>query len=482
MTHDLKTKTVNALFWNTLDKVFTQLCYAVTGVVLANLLFPEEFALVAVLNVFLAFATIFIDGGFSNALIQKKEVSARDYNTVFFFNLGMGTVIYVVLYLLAPVIAEAFNDVRLVPLSRVMFLNFIFLSLGLVQSSILMKEMNMRKLSIINVCALVLASAASLALVLGGYGVWSLVAQPVGYSFLRSIGLWVGSSWRPRAEFSIKSLRGFLGFGSHMLLTNLVNTFFRNINPLIISTRYTMTGLGYYSQAEKWSNMGTTALSQIIGYSAFPALSAIQNDEERMQRVFSKIHRTTSYLAFPVFAGLIVVAQPLFNCLFGTKWDASVLLFQLLIIRGFFFIYSSLLNNYLMAMGNTRTIFRLEVVKDVILLVSILLTVRISISALVIGQVICGGVHYALTVWAVSRHGHYSIRRQMGDVLPFAACAGLMCLLILPLAWLTNMPWLLLPLQVCTGAGAYFMVNKVTRGHIQKEMLETIRGKRKGEG
>lgn len=479
MSKNLKSKTVNALLWNTIDKVFVQICYSVTGIILANILFPEDFAPIAILNAFLAFSNVFVDGGLSNALIQKQNVTRKDYDTVFIFNIAICTSLYIILYICAPVIAIVFEDERLISLSRVMFLNLFFSSFGIIQTSILMKEMNMKKLSLINVVSLLISSVGALVVVFNGFGVWALVFQPLVFTLCKTLILWISSKWRPQFKFSFESLRNFFSFSTHMLLTKFTNTFFNNINPLVIGIQYNSDQLGYYSQAEKWSNMGANSLSQIIGYSSFPALSSIQNDKERMQRVFGKMNRATSYLSFPAFIGLIIVAQPLFHCLFGAKWDASVFLFQLLLIRGFFFVFSSLLNNYLMAIGNTRIIFRLEVFKDIILLITIIITIQISIPALVIGQVVCGGIHYVLTTFAVKRYTGYTVKRQLYDMFPYFSLSLIMAIVLLSFPLFITNIWVLLAAQLVTGAGLYFGMNRLFNSRIQEEILDTLRGKKK---
>ncbi len=481
MSKDLKSKTVSALQWNTIDKIFVQICYSVTGIILANILFPEDMALVAFLNAFLAFANVFVDGGLSNALIQKQNVTRKDYDTVFIFNITICTLLYIILYFCAPVIASFYEDERLITLSRVMFLNLFFSSFGIIQTSILMKEMNMKKLSLVNVVSLLIASAGALVVVFNGFGVWALVFQPLVFTLCKTLILWISSKWRPRFKFSFESLRNFFSFSTHMLLTKFTNTFFNNINQLVIGIRYEPDELGYYSQAEKWSSMGANSLSQIIGYSSFPALSSIQDDKERMQRIFGKMNRATSYLSFPAFIGLIIVAQPLFHCLFGTKWDASVFLFQLLLVRGFFFVFSSLLNNYLMAIGNTRIIFRLEVLKDIVLLITLFITIQISIPALVIGQVICGGLHYVLTTFAVKKYAGYTVKRQLYDMFPYFSLSLIMAFALLLLSLFITNFWVLLIVQMVTGAVLYFGMNKLFNSRIQEEILDTLRGKLKSK-
>lgn len=482
MSNNLKSKTINSLLWNTVNNVFTQLCYAVTGVVLARLLPVNDFGLIGIIMAFAAFVNIFIDGGFSTALVQKEKVTDKDYSTIFFFNLFISCVLYLILYFTAPLIAHFYKDEQLILLARVMFLNIIFLSFGLVQSSILMRNMNMKKLTIANTASLGISGALALVMAFTGCGVWALVAQTLSLSFCKSAILWIGSQWRPTLTFSKDSFRSIFAVGSNILMTSFINTFFQNIYSLIIGAWYSTRSLAYYTQADKWSKMGTMGLSQIIGFSLLPTLSSIQNDKERMQRVFGKINKTTSYLTFPAFTGLIIVAQPLFHLLFGTKWDASVVMFQLLTIKGIFFIFTSLLNNYIIAIGRTRVIFLIEVVKDITALILILITVQISVMALIIGQVAVGIIHYLITAWATERYTSYSVGRQFKDMLPYLCISLLMGGLLLALNALISNEGLLLMVQIVVGGGCYALINRLMGSKIQEEVIAQItrRPRKKG--
>lgn len=475
MSSNLKSKTISSLLWNTIDKVFAQISYAVTGIVLANLLSVEDFGLIGIILAFAAFANIFIDSGFSVALIQKKEITSKDYSTIFLFNLGVSISLYVLLFLAAPSIADFYGDTRLVALSRVLFFNIILLSLGLVQTSMLMRSMKMRQLTIANIISLTVSGALALFLAFSGYGVWALVIQTLSLSLCRSIVLWIGSRWRPEPVFCKASFRSIFAVGSHVLMSSFINTFFQNIYSLIIGTWYSLKELGYYTQADKWSKMGVMGMSQIIGFSLFPALSSIQQDEERMRRVFGKMNRMTSYLAFPLFIGLVVVAQPLFQLFFGSKWDASILLFQLLTAKGIFFIFTSLLNNYIMATGKTRLIFFLEITKDVLALIAILLTVNIGITALVIGQVVVGVIHYAITAWVTDRHTGYQVQSQLKDMFPYFSLSLLFAIPLLLIQVVIDNHALLLGAQFLIGAGLYILANALLHSQIQQDVFRLLR-------
>lgn len=477
MEKSLKEKTVNALVWNTFDKTFSQIAYAIVGIILANTLFPEDFGLIGVITLFSAFLNIFIDSGFTVVLIQRKNITGRDYNTIFFFNLSAAIVLYLLLFFLAPLISVWFGDAQLIPLSRTMFLTIIIQAFGLVQSSILMRNMQMKAFAISNIVPLLISGTIAVALALAGYGPWALVAQALALSATRSMLLWAQNSWRPHIQFDKISFLNLYSAGKNMFLTSFTGTLFQNLYPLIIGLWYSIRELGYYTQADRWSKMGYTALGQALGQSLLPALSSIQDDPERMRRVFGKTNRTAAYLSFPFFPVLIVVATPLFHVLFGTKWDASIPLFQLLLVKGIFFVFTSLMTNYLIARGETKTVFHFELMKNGVTLLAVFLTVRISIPALVAGQAVAGLVHYIIALIITSRATHYNIRQQLKDIFPYILIGGLVCFLLTLVPIITENPYWQLALQITTGVLVYTGVNKALHSTIQQDIFNTIANK-----
>lgn len=473
MQGTLKDKTVGALVWNTVDKFLSYIAYAVVGIVLANLLSSDDFGLVGIVMAFAAFVNIFIEGGFTTALIQKKDADETDYSTAFWFNVAASTVMYVVMFFLSPFIADYFEDDRLTLLCRVLFFNFIPVSLCIIQTSMLMREMNVKRIAVINALSLFISGAAALIVAWCGGGVWALVVQTLGISLVKSVLFWSMSRWRPAFVFSSSSFRQVFSVGGFVLLYSFVNTFFLNIYSFIIGKLFSLSQLGYYTQADKWSKMGYTALSQITGYSFFPALAGLQNEPERMRRAFSKMNKTVYYLSLPVFSGLIIVAEPLFHLFFGTKWDASIVMFRLLTVKGLFYVVSGVLMNYINATGRTRTTFRLEVVKDAVSLIAIFMTVRHGIVAIIWGQVAAGIIHFLLLSYMTSRITGYGLLRQASDFFPYLLqTAVIVALLLLLQSFFSGT--VLMVVQMFAGFGLYFAMNGILGSNIQREVFSRI--------
>lgn len=482
----LKLQTARTLKWNLIDRLSSQLLYGVTGIVLARLLSQEDFGLVGAMLVFQAFASLFVDSGFSSALIQRKSPTRLDYSTVLWFNIAVACIIYVALWFSAPLIADWFQgDMRLVPLSRVMFLSFIITATSIVQTNRLMKQMNVRPIAVANVVALSGGAIVGIALAVGGYGAWAIVWQTITVASVKSLYLWLATRWMPLRRFSWTALRSFFAVGSGVMLTSFLNTLFQNIYSFFIGNRVGLVSLGYYTQADKWSKMGIMSISQTLTSSFLPVLSEVQDDQPRFSRIAAKTNRFTGYVTFPAVGLLIVMATPIFHLLFGQKWDASIGLFQLLLIKGVFVILASLYNNYALSLGKARLIVAMEVVRDVAALVALIATLPFismcdagdivyGVKILLWGQVAAAALTCGVTLIVTAPLSGRSVVDYIKDYMPYA-CATLAAMAV---AWslgcFIENTILLLGGQILTGIGLYLGVNGVAGSTIQRDALHYL--------
>ena len=479
MGNSLKQQTANTIKWNAIDRVSSQLLYAVVGVLLANILSPEDFGLVGALLVFQAFAILFVDSGFGAALLQRKDPTEEDYSTVFWFNLFVSTVVYIILFLCAPLIADIFQgDHRLIPLSKVMFLTFILNGLAIVQTNRLMKRMDVKQIAVANVIGLVVSGGVGVTLALTGYGPWALVWQSVTLAGVKSLWLWLTGGWWPKAGFHISSLKKIWRIGFSVFSSSTLNTLCQNIYSFIIGAFYNLSALGYYTQADKWSKMGSASISQILTASFVPLLSSAQSDAERFSRYITKINRFTAFLLFPVLGGMAAVGEPLFHTLFGNKWDAAIPLFQILCLRGIFVVITSLHVNYLLSLGRAKSLIVVETVKDVLLIVAILSTIWFnSLTILVWGQFAASFLTYVIVTVLTSRQISYPLGRMAGDMVPFLIAGLCMGCGALAAENLFRLPLLRLIAGAIAGAGVYVGIAILARFPELKEAAGFLLGR-----
>lgn len=485
----LKHLTAKSIKWNIIDRVSSQILYAVTGVILARELPKEAFGLIGVLLIFQSYALMMVDSGFSYALIQRKRPTETDYSSVFWFNLLVAGVLYAILWVCAPLIADLFQgDQRLIPLSRVMFLSFIINATAIVQTNRLSKRMDFRPIAITNTLGLFAGGAVGIWLAVTGWGAWAIVWQTIAIQGVKSLALWIYCRWWPRMEMSWSALRSFFRIGGNMMMTVFLNVTFQNIYSFFIGNRVGLVQLGYYTQADKWSKLGVASLSQVLNTSFLPALSEVQDDRERFHRVTTKMNRFTGYLLFPCMIFLIVLATPMFHVLFGTKWDASIVLFQLLLARGIFTVVNALYNNYILALGHSRSIFWLEVLRDGAALLGIVLALPYislatydnavyGLTILLWGQLAASFITWVATVIVTARLTSISAWQYIHDMLPYLLSSVIIGLAVWQLARLPMSDFALLVSQGIAALLLYVGVNCLFPSRIQRDVFAYLTGR-----
>lgn len=477
----LKSATATTLKWNTIDRLSSQLVFAAVGIVLANKLSREDFGLVGVLAIFQAFAMVLVDSGFGAALLRLKKVERQDYSTVFWFNLLVSSTLYVILWFATPAIAGIFGgDPRLIPLSKLMFLSLVINGLGIVQTNKLMKEMNVRPVAISNFVGLVCGGAIGVWLALRGAGALALVWQTVAQATIRTSALWFCGKWWPEFVFSATSFSRIWRVGMGVMSSSFLNTLFLNIYPFVIGVWGSLPKLGVYTQADKWSKMGSASLSQTMTATFVPLLSKVQDSPVDFKRYVGRIDRLAALITFPVLAGIAAVGEPLFHFLFGNKWDDAIPLFQILSIRGIAVVMASVINNYLLALGYARSLVVAEFIKDGLALLAILATVWAhSLELLVWGQFAASAVNLVFMLWLISKKTGYGIKFFLTGPALFGGLTLLMAVAVMTFIHFTT-SWpaaVVLTGGILLGAAIYVGGMAVGKVNELPELIDYIKGK-----
>lgn len=435
----LKKATAGTLKWNTIDRLCSQVVFAAVGIVLANKLSRDDFGLVGALYIFQAFATVFIDSGFGAALLRLKRADRNDYSTVFWFNLVVSVLLYVILWFATPAISRFFKvGSALVPYSKVMFLAFVINGLGIVQTNRLMKKMRVRNVAVSNLAGLLLGGALGVWLALAGAGAWALVWQTVAQAAIRTLGLWIAGGWLPDFVVSRTSFSKIWRVGLGVCSSSFLNTLFLYVYNFVIGRWCSIAALGVYTQADKWSKMGSASVSQILTSSFVPLLARVQDNAEAFSRYVNRINRFAAFISLPFLLGLATLASPLFHFLFGHKWDDAIPLFQILAVRGIPIVIVSLLGNYLLALGYARSLVLIEIAKDGLLLVAILATIwSRSLLLMVWGQLSASVLTFIIVLAITCRRAGFSFPFMvrgwlafLGFTLPPCVVAGVAILLL----------------------------------------------------
>lgn len=487
----LKLRTARAVKWNSVDRLGSQVIYGITGLVLAWLLTPDDYGLVGAVLIFQAFASLIVDSGFSYALLQRKEPTSLDYSTVFWFNIGVAAFIYIILFLAAPLIALCFeDDQRLIPLSRVSFLTFILNALSIVQQNRFVKQMNVRPVAAANLVSLCVGGIAGLVLAFAGYGAWAMVWQYVVTSAVKAMILWFEAHWTPLLRFSMPVLRSFFRVGGSMMFSSALNTFFQYIYSFVIGNRLGFAPLGYYTQGDKWSKMGVMSIMQTLTSSFLPTLSAVQDEKERFRALCSKMNRMTAYITFPVLGGLAMMATPIFHTLFHDKWDLSIALFQLLLIRGIFTVITGVYNNHIISLGKSKLIMYMEIVRDLAVIAALAVTfpfmtlkapgdTLLGIRILLWGQVAAAFIAWSITLVCVCRATGSTILSYCLDLAPYALLTLATWPLVAAISCISAPAFIILLFQSSSALFIYIAANYLLKSKIQADVIAFISGKMK---
>lgn len=470
----LKQKTIGALLWNLLDRLGQQVLLFIVGILVANILSVEDYGLIGMLAIFSAIANIVLESGFGSALIRKQDATETDYNSVFYFNTAISAVLYLTLYLAAPFIADYFEQPLLTPLSRVVFLSLPFNSLSLIQTTLLNKKVQFKTLAKVNLASLLISACSQLAMAFSGMGVWTLAWQPVILAFSRSVLLWMLNQWRPQLLFSLKSIRVLFGFASNLLLGSIINAIFTNIYSVAIGKLYPPQQLGYYTQGNKFSLMVISSIYSSLQTATYPIFSSIQDDRERSIRAYRKTIRFTAFLTFPLMIGLVSIASPFISIILKAEWASCIPFFQLACLAGIFTILGTINQNFVKAYGRSDVIFKLEIIRTLLIIVCLLATLRESALTMILFQTIAQVVIYLISIIYIGRIVGYRWTHQLRDILPYAALSVAMWALLLLPDYFIRANYLLLPVKTVIGAAFYYFANRWLGSQILNEATEIL--------
>jgi len=452
MSDGLENKTFHALFWSFLERIGQQGTQFIIGIVLARLLLPAQFGLIAMLTIFMAIAQSFIDSGFGQALIQKQDATHIDECSIFYFNILVGFLAAGLLCLAAPWIASFYNQPLLISLTCALSLNMVINAFGLVQTTLLTKHIDFKTQLKVSVIATVISGAISITMAFNGFGVWSLVAQSLSSNLFRAALLWSFNTWRPSLAFSFIALRCMFAFGSKLLCAGLIATIFDNIYLIVIGKMFSASDLGFYSRAKGLQQLPVSNISTIISRVTFPVFSSMQGDKPRLKRSFRKALLTLAMVNFPIMIGLAIVARPLVLVLLTDKWLPCVPYLQLFCVVGILYPLHAINLNVLIAQGRSDLNLRITVLKNFLKVLLLAITWRWGIEAILWGQITLSLLCYFVNTHYTAVLIKYSVREQIYDLSPYLGVAGIMGIGVYALEYaITGNVVLLLVAQVAMG-------------------------------
>jgi O-antigen/teichoic acid export membrane protein len=370
------------------------------------------------LAVFMAISDVFIDSGFSNALIRKTDRTDIDFSTVFFFNIFVGIFFYFLLFFISPCIARFYNSPILKDITKIIALNLLFNSLAVVQRAKLIIAVDFKKQTKISLIAIIPSSLCGFIMAYNGFGVWALVFQSMFNSGLNMFFLWIFVRWKPLKTFSIHSFKGLFSFGSKLLISGLIDTLYRNVYTIVIGKKFSAKDLGYYTRADQFAQFPSSNFTGIFQRVIFPILSGIQNDNEKLREIYRKYLRMLAFIIFPLMFGLAAVAKPLILLILTEKWSGIVVLLQILCFSYMWYPIHSINLSLLQIKGRSDLFLRLEIIKKCIGISILFITIPIGITAMCVGTIVSGFFGLIVNTYYTGKIISVGFTKQMNDLMP----------------------------------------------------------------
>lgn len=438
----IKKQTIKSAKWSAIEKLGLEVIQFVLGIIMARLLTPQDYGAVGMLAIFIAISTTFIDGGFSNALIRKKNVDEKDYSTIFYFNLLIAIICYIILFVCAPFIANFFHIEILSSILRIQSLTLIINSLMVVQVAQLKTKLNFKALAKRNLTSSILSGICGVTLAYLGCGVWALVGQNLIHACINLLLIIYFCRWKPTEKFSVESFKELGAYGSKLLASSLLNQIYQNLTSFIIGKFYTASDLGFYNRGMHIAKLPIQTYNGILGQVIFPILSKIQEDDERLSYIYRKYIRMTSILIFIVVGLMIALARPLVLLLLTDKWEPAIIYLQIYSLTMMFAHISSINLDLLKVKGRSDLYLRLEIIKKTISVLMLLVAAHFSVIAICIAAALYGQIAIIINTYYTGKLINVGYLTQVKDFLPYLGCSIVACTPAFILT-LTSLPYII---------------------------------------
>jgi O-antigen/teichoic acid export membrane protein len=471
MSSSLKQKTVKGISWNLIERFGIQIIKLMLGIILARLLTPEDFGLIGMITVFFAIANVFISSGFGQAYIQKKNVTDVDANTVFFTNLVISLVIYAMLWISAPLIANFYEAPQLIELTRVMGMVVLINAFNIIQVAQVNRKLDFKRKTKITVVSTIISGVAGVSAAYYGLGVWSLVIQQLTNRFLITTGLWITNKWNPALKFSIESFKSMFSYGSWLLFSGIIKTVFDNIYILTIGKFFPAGEVGFYTKSKQFQKMASKQISGAVGTVSFPVLSKVQDDVAKLQNGMKQFLKYTMVFMIPLLVTLIVVAEPFVILLLKEKWAPMIPYLQLLCIVGILYPMHAINIQVLKAQGKSKLNFRLTLVKNAFRIINIIVMYRFGVIYIIIGEIIVSLLALMINTYYTNKLINYGILKQIKDVKHITIGGGVAGIIgYFATFKLTNL-WLIFVIGIIGTMGFYILIQYVFNRNFFREVI-----------
>ena len=477
MAEQLRDKVTVGVAWSVAEKLGSMLMQMVVSIVVARLLMPEDFGVLAILTFFTALMAVVVDSGFSQTLIRKTEPTESDYKSVFLFNVVTSLVLYAVMTALSPAIAAYYNLPVISKIAPVLFLLLPVNALTVIQNTIFARQFRFATLSRINFASATIAGVAAITMAWCGFGVWSLVAQRLAQVTVKAVLLWWRGDWRCKGRFDFSALRAMSGFSFRLMGTDIISYLYNNIAQLFIGKMHSATTLGYYNQAQKLKELPVTSVVQSFQSVTYPALANVKGDKQKFADSYLRVLAITAAVIAPVMVGMVAVADDMFMLMLGQRWMPTVPYFKILSLAGLFYPISMIAYNVLKVAGDGGVILRLEIIKKAIMTIILVLAIPHSVTAIAWGMVVMAVVELMLNAIYSLRFAELKAFDLVCTLLPIALLTTAMYFAVRVVGYYTADFGLFarFMLQIAVGVATYLLGALIFRMKFLKDILQSVK-------
>lgn len=426
----LRASAFNGLVWTYGQQFATQLIQFGVSMILSRLISPAEFGLIGMITIFISIGNLLFDGGLTSSLIRTHKVDETDFSTVFFFNIISALLLYLILFISAPYIADFFYQNLLKTIIRIYGIVIIISSFSAVQNTKMTKELQFKKLSLLSLPSIIVGSIVGVYMAYNNYGVWSLVGSAISSTFFNSVILWLLSGWKPKLVFSVQKFKQHFFYGGKMTLAGVLDVVFTNIYQIIIGRYFSADKLGYYTRANSLMMLPVSNISSSLNKVSFPMFSKIQDEPERLRIAYKKIMLMVLFIVSPIISIMAVLISPLTILLFGERWLSIVPIFQILAITGILYplhLYNLII---LQIKGESGLFLRLEIIKKILVVLILVISFYFGFSGLLWGQVIFSFLVLFINTHYAGKILNYSFVNQIIDILPVFLITLIMAIIL----------------------------------------------------
>ena len=474
---ELRSKTIHGVLWGAVERFSVQGITFVVMIIMARILTPKDYGLIGMLSIFMAVAQSLIDSGFSQALIRKQNRTEIDNSTVFYFNIVVSCLLYLIFFFSAPWVAQFYHEPLLCPVMRVLCISILINSLAVVQRAIYTIRIDFKSQAKASFTAALVSGIVGIWMAYIGYGVWALVYQQLLNFGVNALMLWLMSSWRPLWTYSWKSFQDLFGFGSKLLLSGLLDCTYMNIYPIVIGKIFSAVDLGHYTRAHQFAQFPSSNVTGIIQRVTYPVLCKLQDDDERLSTNYRKLLRLSAYIIFPLMVGLSTVSRPFILLIIGEKWEFCSMLLSIICFSMMWYPVHAINLNLLQVKGRSDLFLRLEIIKKVIGISILCISIPLGLVAMCYGSIVGSLTALIINTYYTGKLIHVGFLTQMRDLLPcLSLCAAMFVGIHVVIAFLSDL-WLQLVLGILTGLLIYLIGSRLFRFQEMQELMTILKRK-----